>query len=105
MGRLDTLEPWEEVTVYRIAQEAITNARRHSRHASRIMVQVSRGDESIRLTVTNDGDAVAPLNESGGHGLIGMEERVTLLGGQLTTGPRDDGGWIVRATLPLARES
>jgi len=100
-GPLDSLEPWEEVGLYRVAQESITNARRHARNASRITVRVDCTGDSICLTVVDDGenDQREPRG-SGGHGLVGMEERVKLLGGQFEAGPSPEGGWLVRATLP-----
>jgi signal transduction histidine kinase len=100
-GKLDTLDPSVESGLYRIAQEAITNARRHGRHARRITVRVDGGDDSVCLTVTDDGDAdptAAPA--SWGYGLTGMNERTKLLGGHLEAGPDPDGGWCVRAVLP-----
>jgi signal transduction histidine kinase len=84
--------------VYRIAQESITNAVRHARHASRVEVRVHAGESDIGLTVTDDGVASAAISE--GYGLLGMRERATLLGGTFEAGPQREGGWRVTALLP-----
>ena len=83
--------------VYRIAQEAITNARRHAVEPTRIEVDLETGVDQVRLEVRNDGSA--PPERSGGFGLIGMRERAEALGGSFEAGPAAT-GWSVRATLP-----
>lgn len=86
--------------VQRIAQESVTNARRHARGATRIAVRVTVGETSVRLRVSDDGGA--PVSPShGGYGLAGMRERAALLGGTLDAGP-DPAGWTVEAILPLS---
>ncbi|SDO44620.1 sensor histidine kinase [Lentzea jiangxiensis] len=85
--------------VYRLAQEAVTNARRHARHATRVEVRVTVGDSSVRLRVNDDGDSGTAAGE--GHGLIGMKERASLLGGSCEAGPGAGRGWTVTAVLPL----
>lgn len=86
--------------VHRIAQESVTNARRHARGATRIAVLVTVGDMSVRLRVSDDGDA--PTRPAGsGFGLAGMRERAELLGGTLEAGPAAR-GWTVEAVLPLS---
>jgi signal transduction histidine kinase len=91
--------------VYRLAQESVTNARRHARHATRIEVRVSADETSVRLRVSDDGDPAHP-RASGGYGLIGMRERAGLLGGVCEAGPGPTRGWVVDAVLPreLARD-
>lgn len=84
---------------YRLAQESITNARRHARRASRIDVVVRTGDDAVTVEVTDDGDAGAVRGE-GGFGIAGMIERAEGLGGTCTAGPRDGKGWAVTAVLP-----
>ena len=93
--------------VHRIAQESVTNARRHARAATRITVLVTVGDTSVRLRVFDDGDAPArPARD--GFGLPGMRERAALLGGTLAAGPGTGPGtgaprgWTVEAVLPLS---
>lgn len=86
------------VSVHRILQEALTNVRRHARATScRVTIDVT--SEALTLTVVDDGAAAA--GHPPGHGLLGMRERAALHGGALTAGPTTDGGFAVRATLPL----
>ena len=99
-GDFAELSPGLGVALYRIAQEAVTNAVRHARHATRIIVQVANEGEQVRLTVHNDGDASAAGPPPAGYGLVGMAERASLLGGTLQAGPGPDGGWTVDAVLP-----
>jgi len=105
-GDLDGIPPSVEAAVYRIAQESVTNARRHARHATRVEVRVSADDASVRLRVSDDGDtAPLRLTASPGYGLIGMIERAHLLGGTCTAGPGPERGWTVTAVLPLKRSA
>jgi signal transduction histidine kinase len=102
-GELDGLRPSVDAALYRLAQESITNAVRHARHVTRIVVSVRGDADRVRLTVDDDGDTSAhDPRSSSGFGLIGMAERAKLLGGSLEAGPnRDrDRGWTVQAVLP-----
>ena len=101
-GDLDALSPATGAAAYRIAQESVTNALRHARHATRIDVQVVGGDHAVRLTVSDDGEAVHATSVAPGYGVVGMTERAALLGGTLAAGPGPDHGWLVDATLPRA---
>ncbi|WP_205325474.1 histidine kinase [Glycomyces sp. YM15] len=87
-------------TLFRIAQEGVTNARRHARDASRIDVAVTVAKDAARIVVSDDGAPVRPA-ANGGHGLQGMAERAALLGGDVSAGPDPCGGWTLRAALPL----
>lgn len=99
---LTELRPVIGAAVYRLAQEAITNALRHARHATRIEVRVVVDDVYVRLTVHDDGDHNAfGTGAIAGFGLIGMSERARLLGGTLEAGPSAGRGWDVTAVLPL----
>ena len=98
-GDLDDLRPSLDAAIYRLAQESITNAIRHARNASHILVRVDGDDDVVRLTVTDDGDLSAGRSSSG-FGLVGMAERAQLLGGSFEAGPRAEGGWQVDAVLP-----
>lgn len=100
-GDVRELNPLVDAAVYRIAQESITNALRHSRNASRIRVTVTGGPDQVELRVVDDGDS-SPLGASDGvgYGVLGMHERAKLLGGTLTSGWCRDGGWAVDAVLP-----
>ena len=108
-----TGEPYpvaEEVglTVYRISQEALTNA---LKHAGRARAEVHLGyGEDLELTVTDDGRGAAagltgPAAPGAGRGTTGMRERAAMLGGTFTAGPRAGGGYQVRATLPCQHDS
>ena len=88
------------MALYRIAQESITNALRHARRPREITVSVDGDGDWLRLSVCDDGEQVDALVDSGGFGLIGMSERVKLLGGTLEAGPRSSRGWRVEAVLP-----
>jgi signal transduction histidine kinase len=100
-GAVDDLPPPVGAAVYRLAQESVTNARRHARHATRIEVWVAVDDTSVHLRVSDDGDTgAARPNGSAGFGLIGMIERADLLGGTCEAGPNPDRGWTVTAVLP-----
>lgn len=92
------------VNLYRIAQEALTNVRKHAGPAATADVRVRYGDDHVELEVTNTGGrAIARL--PGGLGQLGMRERVAASGGTLEVGPRSRGGYLVRARIPLAREA
>ena len=100
-GGLDEVRPAVDAACFRIAQEAVTNALRHARHASAVDVRVDGDAEHVRITVVDDGRASAPSMPSPpGFGLVGMAERIKLLGGTFDAGPRPGGGWAVAATLP-----
>jgi len=101
VGDLDDLPPTVAAAIYRVAQESVTNARRHARHATRIEVRVDSDDTSVHLRVTDDGDP-GPARSTGapGFGLIGMIERADLLGGTCEAGPNAGRGWTVTAVLP-----
>ncbi|MFF4501098.1 histidine kinase [Streptomyces sp. NPDC001401] len=86
--------------VYRIVQEALTNAARHA-GAAKVGVQLSYGDDDVTIRVEDDGTADPDHPPAPGVGLMGMRERVTALGGTLHAGPRAEGGFEVRARLPL----
>ncbi|MFE0425569.1 sensor histidine kinase, partial [Streptomyces sp. NPDC058953] len=88
-------------TVYRVVREALTNVRRHARHARSVDVTVGRAADTVTVEVTDDARADSARPHQRGYGLIGMRERVEKLGGRLTAGPRPGGGWSVRATLPV----
>ena len=103
-GVLDDLGSSVEAGLFRVVQESITNARRYARNASRIVVRINGSTDTVHLTVTDDGDPVRPNARVGsGYGIIGMTERVSLLGGQLSAGRGSDGYWIVDAHIPKNR--
>ncbi|NUT94217.1 MAG: sensor histidine kinase [Saccharothrix sp.] len=89
------------LTVYRIVQESVTNVVKHAAPA-RCRVEVAVGESSVRIAVTDDGPGERVLAGGGGHGLIGMRERVAVYGGTFAAGPRGGGGFQVRAEVPFA---
>jgi signal transduction histidine kinase len=97
---LDQLPLQVDTAVYRLAQEALTNALRHARNPSRVEIRVVEGAGRLRLRVTDDGRIDPARSASHGFGLLGMTERVQLLGGTLRAGPAPEGGWTVDAELP-----
>jgi signal transduction histidine kinase len=89
-----------DLSAYRIVQEALSNASRYA-PGTHIEVEVRYGDDRLYVTVTDDGPRSGePEASGGGHGLVGMHERVAMLGGTMTAGPRGAGGFEVRAELP-----
>jgi signal transduction histidine kinase len=94
------LSPGVDLSAYRIVQEALTNALRHAGGASARVV-VRYDPDALELEIADDGPGPPDdLEASGGHGLIGMRERVQLFGGVLEAGARPGGGFLVRARLP-----
>ncbi|GGU20061.1 hypothetical protein GCM10010178_10160 [Lentzea flava] len=90
-------------SVLRLVQESLTNTQKHAAAVSSVDVSLSSRDGSLFLTVSDDGIASGvPVGGSGGYGLVGMRERVELLGGTFSAGRREPTGWTVRAELPLA---
>jgi signal transduction histidine kinase len=91
-----------DLAAYRIVQEALTNVARHAGPASAI-VRLAFGTGEVVVEVTDDGKGAAARirPDGGGHGIAGMRERALALGGELQAGPRPEGGFCVRARLPL----
>src|SRR4051812_41530163 len=98
-GDLSALPRAIDAAVFRIAQEAVTNARRHARNATLVDVRVTGNQSTVSLAVRDDG-ATAAGNSDPGFGMVGMSERALLLGGTYQAGPCPGGGWAVVATLP-----
>ena len=98
-GELDDLSPAVGAAIYRLAQESVTNARRHARHATQVTVEVTGDADRVRLTIDDDGSA-AGGRVPAGYGLVGMRERAALLGGTFHAGPTAERGWRVEAVLP-----
>jgi signal transduction histidine kinase len=90
-----------EATAYRIVQESLTNALKHAPGAP-VRVRLRYAERSLEVCVEDDGGQGAAALRPGGHGLVGVRERVALFDGRVAAGPRDDGpGWRVRAELPV----
>jgi signal transduction histidine kinase len=96
--------PAVELSAYRIVQEALTNTLRHA-FAKHAWVFVRRTDGEFEVEVLDDGAGPSPTGSPDGRGLVGMRERVALFEGELEAGPRKDGGFRIRARLPLREES
>ncbi|MFG2015302.1 sensor histidine kinase [Actinomadura geliboluensis] len=92
--------PEVTTTVYRVAQEALTNVLRHAPKARSVTVTVDQGTQGVTIEVADDAPTPVARHPHRGYGLIGMRERVESLGGSLQAGPRPGSGWSVRATLP-----
>jgi signal transduction histidine kinase len=88
-----------ELAIYRVVQEALTNARKHAGDA-RAAVMLRYGAADVSAEVRDDGSA-AENGHGGGHGLIGMRERVAVYGGSLDAAHRAEGGFAVRVRIPL----
>ncbi len=90
-----------ELSAYRIVQEALTNALKHAGDA-RATVHVGYGSDVLDLEIADDGAGGPTRASSGGHGLVGMRERVALYGGRLDASHRAGGGFVVRVKLPIS---
>lgn len=93
------LDPGVELAVYRIVQEALTNARRHAPGAG-VDVELRYEDRALRLRIRDTGPGPSRTPQHGGLGLSGMRERATAVGGRLQTGAAPGGGFLIEATLP-----
>jgi signal transduction histidine kinase len=101
---LDFLSPAQALTLYRAVQEGLTNVQKHA-HASRVDITLERADDRVRVRIADNGvGGQASDNSASGFGLIGLRERVELLGGSLTVRPRDGAGFELCLELPLRSE-
>jgi signal transduction histidine kinase len=101
-GTQRALPPGVELTVYRVVQEALTNVRKHG-VGSRAAVRVRFGSRDVEVEVRNPTDSANRAGApGGGHGLIGMRQRVEIYDGRLESGPLPDGTFRVRAEIPVA---
>jgi signal transduction histidine kinase len=91
-----------QATVYRIVQEALTNALKHAQQPTRVTVALTWTPQLLEIEVSDDGVAVPPVQPGpGSHGIVGMRERVGLFDGRMTSGPGRTGGWTVAVALPV----
>jgi signal transduction histidine kinase len=104
-GSEGVLDPSVDLTAYRLLQEALTNVTRHGGAGSRVVVRLRWEAEALDIEVVDDG-AGTPERVAqdvwGGLGLVGLRERVKLIGGQLSAGPAQDGGYRIVARLPAS---
>jgi signal transduction histidine kinase len=89
-----------DLSAYRIVQEGLTNALKHAR-GSQTDVLVRYGDERVELEIVDNGPGAVNGSAADGPGLVGLRERVAVYGGTLEAGPRDGGGFVLRAELPV----
>jgi signal transduction histidine kinase len=103
-GEVRPLPPGLDLAAYRVLQEALTNAIKHAPGAPTSVV-VRYGPRTLEVQVENeaprDSARQVPTGDGAGHGHLGMRERIGLYGGELELGPRSEGGYRVRAALPL----
>jgi signal transduction histidine kinase len=88
-----------DLSAYRIVQEGLTNSLKHA-NASQADVTVRYGPESVQLEVRDDGVG-AGTTDGLGHGLVGVRERVKIYGGEMDAGTAPEGGFVLRARLPV----
>ena len=103
-GRLVPTTAAAQTAVYRIIQEALTNTVKHADSATRAVVRFTYRPGGLAVQISDDGAPIPPqqtLDRAGGHGLVGIRERVSLFGGTLHAGPGPFRGWQVTADLPL----
>ncbi|MFI0373869.1 sensor histidine kinase [Actinomadura sp. 1N219] len=100
VGMPRPLDTGVDLSAYRIVQESLSNAARYAPGA-RVHIEIKYGAEALAVAVTDDGPRSTPAeSHGGGHGLVGMRERVTMLDGRFDAGPREEAGWSVVAELP-----
>lgn len=99
-GDTTNAEPAVQIAAFRIVQEALSNAVRHAPGA-RIAVRLHADARTVHIRVHNAAPPHRPDGHGGGYGLRGMRERAEILGGSLSAGPAEDGGWDVDAVLPV----
>ncbi|GIH60937.1 sensor histidine kinase [Microbispora siamensis] len=100
-GTAQTLPEGEQLAVYRIVQEALTNALKHGGPGTRAWVEMTYGRGEIELRISDDGRGAAAPRLVGGHGLIGMRERAAMYGGSVDAAPRPGGGFRVVVRIPI----
>ncbi|TQS28739.1 sensor histidine kinase [Microbispora sp. KK1-11] len=100
-GTARTLPEGEQLAVYRIVQEGLTNALKHGGPGTRAWVEMTYGRGELELRISDDGRGAAAPRLVGGHGLIGMRERAAMYGGSVEAAPRPGGGFRVVVRIPV----
>ena len=100
-GRAGSLPEGTELSLYRIVQESLTNAARHGGPNVSATVTLVFGPDEVDVSVVDDGRGAAANGDGTGHGIVGMRERVAVLGGEFSAGPRPGGGFRVSARIPV----
>lgn len=101
MGTPRPLPPGTGATIYRIAQESLTNILKHGGPGVKATVLMQWAPQHVVLQIDDDGRGAAAVSDGAGHGVLGMRERAAMLGGTLSAGPRAGGGYRVRAEIPV----
>jgi signal transduction histidine kinase len=96
----ERLAPEVESTVYRLVQEALTNVGKHAA-ANRLEIELMKVDGAVVVSVSDDGHGFDPAVPAGGFGLVGIRERVTLVGGTVDVESGKGMGTVVRAVIPI----
>lgn len=96
-----------QLTTYRIVQESLTNVLRYGRGVTRVLVEISRDGDTVRIKVTDNGQLVEAHRDAigSGQGLKGMGERAAIYGGSVYAGPGPRGGWVVHAILTVPEQA
>jgi two-component system sensor histidine kinase UhpB len=103
LEEVPALRDEEELVIYRVAQEALTNVARHA-DARRVELSLEPREEEVVLTVSDEGRGLTPDAMSSSHGIHGMRERAMLVGGQITIHGAPGRGTQVRLSIPVGRE-
>jgi signal transduction histidine kinase len=101
IGDTSRISPTTGLTLYRVAQESITNFLKHAGPDAHASVKLHLGTDIITLQVSDDGLGALVSNDGQGNGTLGMRERVVSMGGTFFSGPQTGGGYVVHATLPV----
>lgn len=110
-AELDRIGPPPEVSpvvalaLYRVAQEALTNVRKHAGPTAKVDVRLRNSGDLVELEVSDDGRASKASVPGTGTGLVGMRERIAAVGGTLDAGPKERGGFLVRVAVPVGGQS
>lgn len=102
--QLPTLSPDLQLALYRAVQETLTNVRKHA-HASKGLVRLRYENALLELVVLDNGIGNTPDSQTGGFGLLGLRERIELLGGHITYGPTEHAGYRITIQIPLPSNS
>ena len=100
-GDVDHVPAGVAVSVYRVVQEALTNATRHAGPGATVAVRVASTPSAVDVVVEDDGRGASATPSANGYGLLGMNERASAAGGTFVAGPRPGGGWRVAASFPV----
>jgi signal transduction histidine kinase len=105
VGEPAAVPPGVDLSAYRIVQEALTNVIKHAGAGARARVHVAYSPDDLQVTVTDDGPTRDSTSDGSGQGLVGIRERVAVVGGRVHAGPAPAGGFVVSAHLPYALEA